>query len=215
MRRFNKTRVNLKHHGTMVSKSDVEYFRVSCLNFFTDNVKSIFSVDFESISLVSFVMIKAAKEHLEKAEHEINNGNYKNASSEITVAFWQMLEEYEESKVEYYYGYRSPFFFGSNMTFHTSFFMKIDNDKMGRFIDDVKESISAMQSAIKILSFGFDYRKFTKFDLLSPGYAKTTGGYVLNERGETLCLDDIKWCFDFVIECCMILQNFDYKIINT
>lgn len=101
------------------------------------------------------------------------------------------------------------------MTFHTSFFMKIDNDKMGMFIDDVKESISAMQSAIKILSFGFDYQKFTKFDLLSPGYARTTGGYVLNERGETLCLDDIKWYFDFVIECCMILQNFDYKIINT
>jgi hypothetical protein len=211
MRRFNKTRVNLKHHGTMVSKSDIDYFKASCLNFFTDNVKSIFGIDFESISLINLVTLKAAKEHLEKAELETSNGNYKNAIHEITIAFWQMLEEYEQNKTKYY-GCHSPFFFGNDMTFHKSFFMKIDDDKIGRFIDDVQESISTMQTAIKILSFGFDYRKFTKFDLLTPGYVKTIGGFILNERNETLyTLDNIKWCFDFVIECCILLQNFDYK----
>lgn len=211
MRRFNKTRVDLKHHGIMVSKLDVGYFRVSCLNIFTDNVKSIFDIDFESISLINIVTLKAAKEHLEKAELETSNGNYKNAIHEITIAFWKMLEEYEENKTKYY-GHHSPFFFGNDMTFHKSFFMKIDNDKIGKFIDDVQESISTMQSAIKILSFGFDYRKFTKFDLLTPSYVKTFGGFIINEGNETLyTLENIKWCFDFVIECCMLLQNFDYK----
>jgi hypothetical protein len=211
MRRFNKTRVNLKHHGTMVSKLDIDYFKASCLNFFTDNVKSIFDIDFESISLINLVALKAVKEHLEKAELETSNGNYKNAICEITIAFWQMLEEYEENKTKYY-GHHSPFFFGSDMTFHKSFFMKIDNDEISKFIDDVQEAISAMQSAIKILSFGFDYRKFTKFNLLTPGYVKTFGGFILNEKNETLyTVDNIKWCCDFVIECCILLQNFDYN----
>lgn len=99
------------------------------------------------------------------------------------------------------------------MAFQSSFFMGIEDRKLGEFVDKVKESISSMQSAIKILSLGFDYRKFTKFNLLTPSYTRTIGSYLLTERqSNKYNLDEVQWCFDYVIECCVTLQNFDYSL---
>jgi len=211
MQRFNKTRVDIKHYGILISKPDIDYFKFTCLNFFTDNTQNIFNINFNNISMINLITLEKPKKHLENAENEINNGDLKKANSEIALAFWRMIEEYEESKSKYY-GH-SPFFFGNSVSFNNSFSMKIDDDKMVNFVDDVSKSISAIQSAIKILSLGFDYRKFTKFSLLTPLYIRTIVGYIIDDSYKNeYNLDDTKWCFDFVIECCIKLQNFDYKI---
>ncbi|MDX1959525.1 MAG: hypothetical protein SFU98_13180 [Leptospiraceae bacterium] len=210
--RFNKTRVAIKHSGVMASRIDIESFRSVCVNFFEDNTLIAFDIDFHSISLINLITFNKPKQHLEIAEKHIDSNNYKDAISEITLAFWLLIQEYEESK-RHFYG-KSPFFFGKSMTFLNSFHMNIEDRKLGEFIDNVNESISSMQSSMKILSLGFDYRKFTKFDLITPRYVKTFGGDNIYENPKAnYKLDDAKWCFDYVIECCLILQDFDYKVV--
>jgi hypothetical protein len=209
MKRFNKTRVGIKHNGTMVSKSDVEYFKNICHSFFIDNTKILFNMDFDNISMVNLVTYDIPKQHLLNAETEMNKLNYKQAFCEVTLAFWKLIEEYEQTKNKAYG--QSPFFFGGISLFNH--FTRFDDKELDSIISDVKNSLEKMQSALKIISLGFDYRKFTKFNLLTPGYVRTVGGYVLNERWNSQYnLDDAKWCYDYVIECCIILQNFDYKV---
>jgi hypothetical protein len=210
--RFNKTRVAIKHSGVMASRVDIEAFRSVCVNFFEENTSIAFNLEFQSVSMINLITFSKPKEHLEIAEKYIDSNNYKDAIFAITKSFWLLIEEYEESK-HHFYG-KSPFFFGKSMTFLNSFHMNIEDRKLGEFIDNVKESISAMQSSMKILSLGFDYRKFTKFDLITPRYIKTFGGGTFIENtNANYNLDNAKWCFDYVIECCLILQDFDYKVI--
>jgi len=210
MKRFNKTRVNLKHNGTMTSKTDVEFFKVLCSDFLYENTPIFFKIDFDLISLIDLIKYDTPKQHLKNAEKEIIASNYKNAIQKITLAFWAMTEEYEKSKNSFYG--KSPFFFGCDMKFLSSFNLNIKNKQLEEFIDKVTESISSMQSAIKILSLGFDYSKFTKFDLITSGYKRAIDGKLLNiNQNDQDKLDDVKWCFDYVIECCINLQDFDYR----
>ncbi len=55
MKRLNKARVNLKHNGILLNKSDVETFRVNAKDFFEDNTKLVFNINFSEISMIELV----------------------------------------------------------------------------------------------------------------------------------------------------------------
>src|SRR6266566_783179 len=68
MNRLNSARVNLKHHGTRPSATDVESLRASTTGFFESNVPLIFGITFDEISMARLVQLPEAKQYLEKAE---------------------------------------------------------------------------------------------------------------------------------------------------
>jgi hypothetical protein len=212
MRRFNKTRVSLKHHGTMVSKFDVDSFAVTCWNFFIENTKTIYDIDFDTISLIDLVTYKRAKEHLLLAEKEINSQNYEEAIKETTIAFWEMIGEYKEGKIMKY-GKPPTFFFSRDIGFISCSDSLINGENIRKITQYVKSSIDSIEKVLTILTLGIDYKKFTKFDLITPTYTRTMGGHIF-QIGQIIeyNYDNVKWCFDFVIECCVSLQDFDYKI---
>lgn len=213
MRRFNKTRVSLKHQGVMTSHTDIQYFKNACENFFIENTMLIYSLDFTSISLIDLVIYEETKEYLHKAEIGIKEEHLPEAMSNITIAFWVLIEDYEKTKKEKWG--KSPFFFGGSMTFLNAFYMNIDNKKLSAFVDTAGRSITAMQSAMKILSLGLDYRRFAKFDSITPIYTRTMGGHCIDDRVEQVFTkDNVLWCFNYVIECCITLQNFEYSVEN-
>jgi len=55
MRRLNKARVALNHHGILPSKLGIEAFRASVTNFFEENTPLIFDIKFSEISLIELV----------------------------------------------------------------------------------------------------------------------------------------------------------------
>ena len=72
MRRLNSARVGLKHSGTLPSKMSIEGFRASTTEFFETNVPTVFSVDFDSISLVDLVSGSAAYQHIRQAQDDVS-----------------------------------------------------------------------------------------------------------------------------------------------
>lgn len=209
MRRLNKARVQLKHNGTAPSKLDLEAFRATITNFLQENTTKVFDVDFDSISLVDLVAYDGAKSKLRSAQDLMQNGDPKRAIQTIAESFELLIHEYEQ-KTRTEFG-KSPFFFGRQLTFETSFFMKVEG-KMKPFVDKVQESITSMQTAIKILSFGFDYRKYSKFDLLTPIVLRDDNETLTATPSDQITLEDCKFCFDYVIECALKLQDFDYNM---
>ena len=213
MRRFNKSRVNLKHHGIMVSKADLDSFKISCQNFFVENTKSVFEIEFDDISLVDLVPYKRVKEHLLMAENELKILNYERSINEITLAFWEMIAEYKEGKIERY-GKSPTFHFSLGYDLHSS----SDMYKMDGKIRDLQESfgraLNNIEKTLDILTLGITYQKFAKFDSITPNYTRTYGGCTLNKWQDIeYNNDNVKWCFDFVIECCIKLQEYDYKVL--
>lgn len=223
MRRLNSARVELKHHGTLPSKLAIEGFRANAINFFEENTPILFGIGLSDVSLIELVQFEDAKKNLKEAEYLLNQSKIEDALDKVALAFEQLIRDYEMRKMGEFG--RSPFFFGKEMDFLRSFFWDFDQllagpsftGKMEEFVDSVRESLEALQGAVKILSLGIDYRRYAKFRLLTPNISWTIGGGIHFNRVTrgtegTPTSDDVQFCIDFVIESAITLQEFDFNL---
>jgi len=209
MKRFNKARVSLKHHGTMPSKLDIEAFRASVTSFFAENTPQVFGVYFEAISMVELVQCDEARESLKQAKNLQEQGNLEEAFDKTAIAFAQLIDDYE-NRNRSRFGL-SPCFFGEAFNFMDF----PDADR--RFDDWVTTSIGYLQNALKIISLGIDYRKYSKFGQLTPTIHKIMNGRwditrFAPSTSPPMSSENFKFCYDFVIESAIHLQEFDFEI---
>lgn len=217
IRRLNRARVALKHHGTLPSKLDIEAFRASATKFFEENTPLIFDIKFSEISLIELIQCEETKNNLKESAQLLEQNKIEESLDKVALAFAQLIDDYESRK-RGQLG-RSPFFFGESLTFLSSFFMGIDRRQVGKladFIDKVKESVEALQNAVKILSLGIDYRRYSKFRLLTPSISRTIDGTYHIHRIQygskgIPTVEDVQFCIDFVIESSITLAEFDFS----
>jgi hypothetical protein len=210
MRLLNKARTQLKHQMTMPSKDAIESARFNVTAFFQEYTSLIFGIEFDNVSMSNFVQYMPARDNLNQAGVLMNEGKFEDALDLIALAFPMIIDDYENRKRSKYG--QSPFFFGKSLTFHSSLSMNISDKKMKEFVDIVKSSIESMQEAIKVLSLGLDYRRYSKFHLLTPIITKTLTGYTRasNIREKSLTIEDCIFCYNFVIESAIRIQDFDF-----
>ncbi|MGA2298773.1 MAG: hypothetical protein ABSG15_14595 [FCB group bacterium] len=215
MRSLNTRRVNIKHKGILLSISDIEMSRVITTDFFEQNVIIQCGIEFKDISLLNLINYENVRIHLEKAQETLNTNQIENSINESALAFTKLLDTYENSKTRNWYG-DSPFFFGKDFTFLRSSSMDIENSDLKEFIDKVKGSLEIIQKAIKIISFGIDYKRFIKFSMLTPEVSIGLGReYILNTfYKKKWTKENCQYCIDFVLDCALKLQEFDFDIIE-
>jgi hypothetical protein len=223
MRRLNKARVALKHHGTFPSDLDIEAFRANTMSFFQDNTPLVFGLSFEDVSLVEFVNPEASRSLLTEAQGDIARGDILSALDKTAIAYEEMIRDYEDRKRGRYL--RSPFYFGRDLTFHDAFHLGLkrgtsrEEQNFAEFVDRVKESIEAMQGAIKTIALGIDYRKYARFKRLTPALLRTMDGKwhvqrFASKADNLLSPDEARFCIDFVIESALALAEFDYSTLD-
>lgn len=224
IKRLNKGRVAMKHQGILSSKSDVEDFRVSATNFFVENTPIVFDIKFHDVSLAELVQYEKAREYLKEAVRALIENEREDALDNVACAFEQLIRDYESTKIGEFG--RSPFFFGTDMSFLNSFLLGFhrpmagsgfDRGRMGEFVDKVKESLLSLQGAVKILSLGIDYRRYIKFKLLTPYVSLDEHReWAINRemRGSKgiPTEEDVQFCIDFVIESAISLQELDFTL---
>lgn len=219
MRNLNARRVNIKHKGLLPSKADIEISRVNSTDFFEQNTSTQFGIDFNEISLFSLIQYDKIRQYLEVAQKALNENRIESCIETIAIAFDELISSYEDSKSSYYGN--SPFYFGKDLTFLSSFHIGIGRawddkvgSRLGEFVDKVKDSLDGIQKAVKIMSFGIDYKKFVKFKLLTPTIMRTKGGkHVEQIRGKKKwTVANCQYCIDFVLDCSLKLQEFEFDI---
>ena len=214
MRRLNQSRVSLKHYGNRPIKSDIEGFRASTTNFFVENTSAIFGIEFVDISLIELVQYEKVKENLAEAEKALKEGKTKDALSKVGIAFAKLIDDYETRK-EKSFGV-SPFFFEASMESSSVFGNSFDIQPAIKEV--VEKPIKALQDAMKILSLGIDYRRYTKFRLITPKIYRMSnkeyrvGGAFIPSNKYAPTSDDVKFCINFVIESAIIIQELDVDI---
>lgn len=219
MRNLNARRVNIKHKGLLPSKSDIELSRVNATDFFEQNTITQFGVNFNEISLFSLIQYDNIRQRLEVAQKALDERRIENCIEAVAIAFDELTYSYENSKSSYYVN--SPFYFGKDLTFLSAFSMGIGRDwddkvgrKLGEFVDKVKDSLEVIEKAVKIMSFGIDYKKFVKFKLLTPIVTRTNSGRRVAEvwGSKKWTKENCQYCIDFVLESSLKLQEFDFDI---
>jgi hypothetical protein len=212
MRRLNDTRGQLKHKGIISSKFEIESARINVTNFFQENTSLVFGSEFDNISMVNFIQYMPARDNLNEASKLIEQENFEEAQNRIAVAFAQIVDDYENRKRSKYG--QSPFFFGDSLSFLASSHLEVQGKNIEKFVDTVKESIESMRDAMKVLTLGLDYRRYTRFRLLTPKMMKTYNEYfpIYSAREKSLTIEDCRYCYEFVIESAILIQDFDFDI---
>lgn len=216
MSNLNNRRVALKHYGSLPSKLDVEISRVNVTTFFQNNTPLFFNMNFDDISLISLVKYDSVKEYLQSALDNLNNGNNESSIINSQIAFKELLFCYEEDKR---YQWNSPFKICEDFSFSDS--RSLRSTGLGldfeSFVDKVQKSIINLDDISKVLGFGLNFKKYTKFKIMEPyiNVWPEEGG----RKYETMKNDRINYnnknaefCFDFVIESSLKLQEFDFDI---
>lgn len=218
MRNLNARRVNIKHRGLLPAKSEIEISKVNAIDFFDQNTKKQFDIEFEDVTLINLITFPKVKDYLMISQQALDNGNTSDSIENSGYAFEELLHTYQINKR--FFG-ESPFFFGKSMTFMTSFSLGLPKDlkgldKLSKFIDNTSASIGSLQKAVSIMSLGIDYKEYAKFKVLTPTVTRTMGGNVVAEiMGERKWTNEnCQYCIDFVIKSCFTLQEFDYDVDN-
>lgn len=225
MRRLNKARVALKHHGTFPSTSDIEAFRFTTISFFEENTPLIFSINFSEISLSDFVEPESAREYLKEGEKLLIDGQPKEAIIKIAIAFHYLLK-YHQKQMREEYGTR--IFFPQLKRIRDSFEMgigvtyprpRIVADQsliryLADFVDGVKNSVEAMEEIVKLLALGIDYRKYSKFKHLTPDVYFHEGKIKISDdmKVESTSPEDVQYCIDFIIETAVKFTEYERYI---
>ena len=207
MDRLNSSRKELKHHGTLPSSLSIESCRASTSAFFLENTPLIFNIEFESISMTHMVNCADARTKLMDAERLNAEGKVPEAIDNVAVAFEMIVDDYERKALDRF-GV-TPFPFVQGMYHHGSTGM----DFLEGFGTQIDNALRALQDALKIISLGLDYKRHTKFKLLSPTVHKIEGGpyRVYRTAGAPPpSTADFRFCYDHVIESAIRLQEADW-----
>lgn len=204
--RLSKARVGIKHHGNLPAPSDIEAHRAAVTLFFQDATVLLFSTEFSSISMIEYVWPQESQTLLHEAQSYINSKELSKASTTIIHAFELMLRSHAES-------FNDAFAFNEDMSFTSAFFifgLNVPNRKLGDFVDKTSRSLISLQKAVRILAFGLDYKKYSRFASLLPFLDWSEAGkpimQISAERESELTAEYLEFCTNFVIECSIKLK---------
>jgi hypothetical protein len=236
MRRL-EARGQLKHQGIRPSKLDIEGYREDVKNFFMQNTKLVFDLEFAKLSLIDLVQFDRVRDRLNEAQKALDKDMIKIALADVAIAFKLLIGEYESTKTRRFG--LSPFFPGKSFQhingkdifregYNNTFFNSVSDigkhtldksvnvKKLVDFIDSVSESMESIQNTLKLISLGIDYRKYVKFRLYIPAILWSMGEPIIQERDwgsrGLPKIEDVSFCINFVIEFAIALQEFDFVI---
>lgn len=211
MRRLNKARTSLKHSGTFPSKLDIESFRASVTQFFVEAFPLIFNLEFSEISLIEYVSNDEVKLHLKNAIDFARKRDYETSMNEIALGYEKLIYTYTTGAGGNLAG--SEFSFGRSMGFIPSVRLglreQMDMGRVGKLFDATIKSIEELQSAVRILALGINYKKYVKFRSRLPSAVRMAGGnYVVQHMGrKDIDHDHVDFCIMFVVECAIRLDE--------
>jgi len=209
MKRFNKARVGLKHYGIYPSRMDVESFRNCITNFFIENTERIFSLDFDKISLIDLVSSEKAKFLLSGAERLLSEEKIEESLVETKFAFHELMRNCEDIPIidqRFMRSYNHYDWRRSGLK---------DAHKIDSYFRELNNSIKSLHDTIRNIILGINYKKYLKFNLLTPhityaldGTPHYYGGWW--EPRDFPTIDEVKFCIDFVIEVAVVLQGSEF-----
>jgi hypothetical protein len=212
MRALNTRRKNIKHNGHLPSKGDIEISKVNTTDFFEQNTIKQFEIEFKDISLLELIKFEDAKKYLYEAQEALNNSEFNKSVEHAAIGFRILIYHFELKKT--YFTDSSPFTFRKKLKKFSPKEFGMENRKLVQYFDDLKDIIENLEFITKILSFGIDFKRFAKFQLLSPIVIAFGEGMYETRKNEEKkwTRENCQYCIDFVVDTALKLQEFDFDI---
>jgi hypothetical protein len=206
MSRLNAARSNWKHHGIRLSTTEIDDFRTNVAIFFRENTPKVFGIAFEEISMAILVQDEEVRNRLLKAEQLSSTGEIKAALKETAIAFHDLFNRLELRAWEQ----------GSIPLRGVSSrrFSRVESTApkdLSRFAKEIEKELNTLHEQVKLLSLGIDYRRYIRFQWLIPiVHFMASGTYEAFGDGYGQSHQDYLFCYYFVIECALRLQEIQF-----
>ena len=230
MQRLNDARVALKHHAVLPRRVDLVEFGSLVLTFMEAVMTAVFACPLASVSLATLLPEGEASEELKAAEEDLSTGDYESALRHCAVSMDVLVKAYEDSKRGRWY--ESPFLPGkrpihalgrlaTRLTHHKGW----DDDErelrelLRKQFEELWEELEEIQTSLRIVMLGFDYRKWARFISLTPSvYHYADGHREVLQRGTPedyeITREDVDFCVGFVVETALRFREFDYSALD-
>ncbi len=205
--RLNDARVSMKHYGTWPNRDVLSELETIATLFFRENSPRVFSVDFDSVSMVDFIECAEARSSLREAESHLGAGKYPLACRSAGVAVAYAKEAIKASVAE----------LGGSFWPNTSNLQLDQSDPWLREIEgfarNTEKRISDLQKGMADLATGIDRRDpdWRRFSILTPAARIAMSGKprtsVTNRTEENPTKEDAVFCLNFAVEVCMRLER--------
>lgn len=183
MKKLNKARVELKHRGTFIDKTSIDVFVKATATFFKDNCKTLFDVDFDSFSMLYLVKESEWKELLKEAEILISEQNWVKANEKNALAFYRLRKNYEG---------HSSIDISKNLQYFAQF-LGLNSSRYNQFLKYSPEVKMYYGGGMEIPQYNYN----------QPGAT-----FASAKSDEELATPErVQFCFDYVIETAISLQN--------
>lgn len=212
-------RVSLKHHGSFPSHDDVVECRINVGTFLRENVQIQFGIDFDTISLVDLVSYESVRTPLSIAVQNMKNGKLYDSMVQTRIAFDNLLEDYEGTKMHCYHSILEIGKKQGNKykDFVKNASLKNANNNMVWF-KEITETTNELRDVARITALGIDFKKYALFKAVTPYIIKFIGEGCDIESETSLSKriniteDLCSICVNFVIESAVKLQETDYDL---
>ena len=210
MRRMNKSRVGLKHHGLFPSPTDLEQFKGDVTTFLTDATKMVFKVDFLSLDMIDLVTHWRTLNGLRRAETQADEGDYTEALALLSEMFEDLLRDYADRKKAT--GKFSPYTLWPQSM--RTMFGRVSDPVLAPRLKGIEEGLERFQQAFRVLAMGVNYQRYARFELLVPWVSHFADGHreVRAVPGLDVGDEEYQFCKQFVIETALHLAELDFDL---
>lgn len=214
MNRLNRARVNLKHQGILINKSDIESFRVNVNDFLFDSCSLIYGISFSDVSLVDLIDNADIRELLKDADKFIAQNENERALEHFLIAFKILIIDFEK-KFEPY----NKKLFGSE-----TFFFESDDEIVLDDINKLSDGVKNLGSIMKYIVYGIDIKNYLKFSILTPIVYFNRSNFknykIINtipfyeKEKKEYTTEQLEFCKEFIIDSAIRLQEFDFNTLD-
>lgn len=221
MVRLNQARVGLKHHGLSPDAQEIERFRNRVEAFFEDNTPLVFDkTEFAAVSLLDLVQSTEARVSLREAQRLAGEGHATAALAQVGTAFWHVMGNMV-ARQRAAFG-ASPFYFQAALTAPLPKSIFADNAALAYSSTDlasldeilqVRHSLARVEDIANALCLGLDIRRYMRFRLLTDNDSDAASEGKTHARVPSA--GEFRFCFDFVVDSAIRLQQFDFSSADT
>jgi hypothetical protein len=217
VKRLNEMRNILKHKGIMPSQFDIESIVSHAHQFITDLAPTIFGARLEQATSLELVQCEAVRAILREAQAASSSGQYEIALSKAMIAFYELMRDHDQ-RASSTFG-RSPFAPGEYIPYLSSEIEEEFCSKYPKLLSEIESlvvSYNDIQTTMRVLTVGINYKKYLRFRVLCPTLSMNEAGKIVADSGKRTKLPtpaDIAYCIDFVIESALQLQSLDLGLL--
>ena len=134
--------------------------RISVTDFFEQNSKIQFGIEFRDVSLLDLITYENVKVYLEMAQINIDNHNYDESLTNSKIAFEMLLYSFELNKKDY--SHNNVLDIGHEINNKYEYIVGRSGKEVEWF-KDITETTNRIREVLKITALGIDFKRYSVF----------------------------------------------------